>query len=71
MTFEFSNHEVKYDMPTLVNCARYGMPIPDDTCILLGQALSVRSRFENDPHGRRGATHILKKCPKQYFRKIQ
>ena len=39
MTFEFSNHVVKYDMPTLVNCARYGVPIPDDTCVLLGQAL--------------------------------
>ncbi len=40
MTFEFSNHVVKYDMPTLVNCARYGVPIPDDTCVLLGQALT-------------------------------
>ena len=45
MTFEFSNHVVKYDMPTLVNCARYGVPIPDDTCVLLGQALFIKIFF--------------------------
>ena len=49
MTFEFSNHVVKYDMPTLVNCARYGMPIPDDTFVLLGQAFSEDKLQESDP----------------------
>ncbi len=39
MTYEFSNHEVKYDMPTLPTSAKYDMPIPDDTPVLLGQAL--------------------------------